>query len=175
MEPNILNKIGAPIHNGAVKNVQNRIMMYITTDRVFNTLYIMQERFGTAKTYSINSYLTDLKQGVFSELKTNKPIEPFRRGVQTSYVNAIIRAMKEAEIGNNVMAYLFSPGAAEISPLTTNSDIGALLAMHLDGLRKEFTVSATTITDKDSKEHLLYLADYIKKAMSRRFEKNPTK
>lgn len=171
LDPAILNKIGAPIHNGAVKSIQDRIMIYITSDRVFNTLHMMQERFGTAKTYSINSYLTDLKQGVFSELKTNKPIEQLRRGVQTSYVNAIIRAMKEAEIGANVMAYLYSPGAAETSPLTTNSDIGAIIAVHLDSLRKEISASAITATDKDSKEHLLYLADYIKKAMSRRFEK----
>ncbi|UKJ09278.1 zinc-dependent metalloprotease [Solitalea lacus] len=170
LDQNILNKIGAPIHLSSVRNIQERQMAVLLSDRVFNTMNLMQQRFGEANTYSMNEYLSDLKQGVFSELKTNKPIDQFRRDVQKSYVTGIIRAMKEGEIGNNAIGLLFSPGAAEETPLTTNTDISALLAVHLENLRKDILAAIPATTDKDSKEHLQYVADNIKRALNKRFD-----
>jgi hypothetical protein len=48
-------------------------------------------------------------------------------------------------------------------PVTVGSDVGPLLRMHLENLRKEILAAAPTVKDKDSKEHLLFVAERIKK------------
>lgn len=172
LDEDMLNKIGNPMRFSAVRNIQQRQIGLLTSDRVFNTLNMMEQRFGNANTYSVTSYLGDLKTGIFSEVKTNKPIDQYRRDIQKSYVNGLIRAMKEAEIGNNAIAMLMSPEAAETIPLTLSSDIGAVITVHLENLRKEILAAIPTTTDKDSKNHLMYVADYISSALKDRFKKN---
>ncbi|HTM99252.1 MAG TPA: hypothetical protein VL088_10935, partial [Pedobacter sp.] len=116
--------------------------------------------------------LGDMKVGIWSELTTKQPIDQFRRDVQKAYVNALLRSMKEAEIGNNAVGLLFGGAqAAEMLPLTTGSDIGALIAVHLEDLRKDILAAMPTATDADSKAHLQYEAEYIRKALNKRFGK----
>lgn len=170
LDQNILNKIGNPIRYSSVRVIQERAMNNVFSDRVFNTLYMMEERFGKKDTYSMNALLTDMKVGVWSELSTHQPISNFRRDVQKFYINALLRSMKEAEVGNNAIGLLFGGfAAAEMTPLTTGSDIGALIAIHLEGLRKDIISSLPSTTDKESKEHLQYVANYIQKALDKRF------
>lgn len=172
LDENILNKIGNPIRYSSVRIIQERQINAVFSDRVFNTLYMMEERYGKANTYSINALLGDMKVGIWSELTTKQPIDQFRRDVQKAYVNALLRSMKEAEIGNNAVGLLFGGAqAAEMLPLTTGSDIGALIAVHLEDLRKDILAAMPTATDADSKAHLQYEAEYIRKALNKRFGK----
>ncbi|WP_140939297.1 zinc-dependent metalloprotease [Sphingobacterium lumbrici] len=171
LDNEILNKIGNPIRSSSIKIIQTRQMSAIFSDRVLNTLYIMQERFGADSTYSVQGLLHDMKAGVWSELKTHKPMDGFRRDVQKSYVNALLRAMKEAEVGGNIIGILMSSQAAEETPVTTNSDVGALIAVHLEDLRKEILASKNSLVDKESRDHLDYMAGYIQRALNKRFNK----
>lgn len=166
----ILNKISNPMRNSTVKIIQDRQMTAVFSDRTFNTLYMMEERFGKENTYSISALLGDMKSGVWAELKTNKPVDQFRRDVQKSYVNALLRSMKEAEVGNNAIGLLFGgTQAAEMAPLTTASDIGALIAAHLGVLQQDMFKAIPVTTDQETKEHFEYLSAYIKKALDKRF------
>ena len=161
----LLNQIGNPIRTGAVSTIQESAIMQLTSDRVLNTLNMAEQRFGKGKTYSMVEYLSDLKAGIFSELKTNKPIEIFRRDVQKFYMQGLFRALQESEKGDNVIAMLMLPNAAEEVPVTVGTDVGPILRMHLENLRKEILAAAPAIKDKDSKEHLLFIAERIKKAL----------
>ena len=165
LDEKLLNRIGNPIRTGAVSAVQENTIMQLTTDRVFNTLNMAEQRFGKGKTYSMVEYLSDLKAGVFSELKTNKPIGIFRRDVQKFYMQGLFRALEESEKGSNVIAMLMMPNAAEEVPVTVGSDVGPILRMHLENLRKEILAAVPTVKDKDSKEHLLFISERIKKAL----------
>jgi hypothetical protein len=170
LNPDILNKIGNPIRYSSVNVIQDRQMNVLFSDRVFNTLNMMERRFGKEKTYSMIEFLADMKVGIWSELKTYKPIDQYRRDVQKSYVDALLRSIKEAEVGNNALGLLFGgAAAAETTPITLGSDIGAILALHLENLSKDIETAIPTTTDKDSKEHLQYEVDYIKNALSKRF------
>jgi len=170
LDNEILNKIGNPIRNSSVKIIQDRQLNAIFSDRVFNTMYIMQERFGTANTYSVQALLTDMKTGIWSELQSHNSMDHFRRDLQKSYVNALLRTMKEAETGGNALGLLFGGSqAAEMTPVTTNSDLGAIVSIHLEDLRKDILGSIEATTDKDSKEHLKYVADYIQRSLKKRF------
>ncbi|HEY2583837.1 MAG TPA: hypothetical protein VGI43_18655, partial [Mucilaginibacter sp.] len=57
----------------------------------------------------------------------------------------------------------------EQMPVTISSDIGSLLALHLEGLRKEILAAIPTTMDKESKEHLLFVADQIKQGLNHHF------
>lgn len=170
LDNEILNKIGNPIRNSSVKNIQARQMDAVFSARVFNTLAMMQARFGTANTYSMEALLADMKAGVWSELNTYQPMDAFRRGVQKSYVNALLSAMREAELGNNAIGLLFGGNqAAEQTPLITATDIGSLIALHLKGLQKDILASVANTKDEDSKAHLQYVADYIQRSLAKQF------
>jgi len=167
----ILNKIGNPIRNSSVKVLQARQMDAVFSARVFNTLFMMQARFGTEHTYSMQALLADMKAGVWSELKSYKPMDAFRRDVQKSYVNALLSAMREAELGNNAIGLLFGGNqAAEATPIITGTDIGGLIAMHLNGLQKDILAAVGNTTDEDSRAHLQYMADYIKRSINKQFK-----
>jgi hypothetical protein len=135
---------------------------------------MMEQRFGKDKTYAMTAYLADLEGGIWSELKSHKPIDIFRRGVQKEYIYGISRAMDEAEIGNNAVGLLLGAPEEQL-PVTISSDIGSLLALHLENLRKEILAAIPTTTDKDSKEHLLFMADKIKDELNQRFDKKIAK
>ena len=165
LDENLLNQIGSPVRTGAVSSIQESAIMQITSDRVLNTLNMAEQRFGKGKTYSMVEYLSDLKAGIFSELKTNKPIGIFRRDVQKFYMQGLLRALQETEEGKNIVAILMVPNAAEEVPVTVGTDVGPILRMHLENLRKEILAAVPAIKDKDSKEHLIFIAERIKKAL----------
>ncbi|MES2777338.1 MAG: zinc-dependent metalloprotease [Bacteroidota bacterium] len=165
LDEKLLNQIGSPVRAGAVGTVQESTIMQLTTDRVFNTLNMAEQRFGKGNTYSMVEYLSDLKAGIFSELKNNKAIGIFRRDVQKFYIQGLFRALEESEKGNNIIALLMVANAAEEVPVTVGTDVGPILRMHLESLRKEILAAAPTIKDKESKEHLLFIAERIKKSL----------
>ena len=80
-------------------------------------------------------------------------------------MQGLFRALQESEEGKNVVAMLMLPNAAEEVPVTVGSDVGPILRLHLENLRKEIIAAVPTIKDKDSKEHLLFIADRIKTAL----------
>jgi hypothetical protein len=116
--------------------------------------------------------MDDVKAGVWTELKNKKPIDIYRRGLQKNYISNLFASIKEAEEGANIMAMLVGgPAAAEALPVTTSSDIGSFLALHLQKLRGEILAAIPTITDKDSKDHLNYIAEQIKNRLDNRLNK----
>jgi hypothetical protein len=70
------------------------------------------------------------------------------------------------------MGLLFGgPSAAEEIPITTSSDVGSFLALHLEKLRAEILAAIPSITDKDTKDHLNYIAQQIKTGLANQFKK----
>ena len=64
------------------------------------------------------------------------------------------------------------PAACRRSCLvTTSSDVGSFLALHLEKLRAEILAAIPTVTDKDTKDHLNYIAEQIKNGLANRFNK----
>ena len=172
LDNEILNKISNPVRIGSVANTQTRILDLLLSDRVFNTLLMEENRYGKGNTYSIVELMDDVKAGVWTELKNKKPIDIFRRGLQKNYVSNVLASIKEAEAGEHYMALLFGgPAASEALPVTISTDIGSFLALHLEKLRGEILAVIPTVTDKDSKDHLNYIAEQIKNSLNNRLNK----
>ncbi len=69
------------------------------------------------------------------------------------------------------MGLLFGgPTAAEDLPVTISSDVGSFLALHLEKLRAEILAVIPSITDKDTKDHLNYIAEQIKNRLANQFK-----
>jgi hypothetical protein len=50
----------------------------------------------------------------------------------------------------------------EALPVISTSDIGSYLVFHLESLRQEILKVLPSVTDKETKDHLKYVADQIK-------------
>jgi hypothetical protein len=172
LDNEILNKISNPVRSGSVANIQARVLDQLLSDRVFNTLLMMENRYGKGNTYSLIEFIDDVKAGIWTELKNKKPVTIYRRGLQKNYVTNILASIKEAEDGSHIMGLLVGgPTAAEDLPITTGSDVGSFLALHLEKLRAEILAAIPSTTDKDTKDHLNYIAEQIKNGLANQFKK----
>lgn len=103
------------------------------------------------KTYTATEFLEDLKQGVWSELYTNKPIDIYRRNQQKIYIENSFKAFKAVnEIvgrnnGNGTIFY--------INPDPTGNDVSSITRAHLTGLRNDIRKAIPSQTGI-SKYHL---------------------
>jgi len=161
LDNDILNKISSPVRVGAVSTIQARALDQALSDRVLNTLLKAEERFGKEGTYTLIDYLDDLKAGIWSELKSKKPVDIYRRNLQKNYVLDMLALIKEAKENTNILGILFGV-PEEAKPVINTSDIGSYLVFHLQNLRQEILTTLPSVTDKETKDHLKYVADKIK-------------
>ena len=106
-------------------------------------------------------YLDDLKTGIWTEIKTKKSIDIYRRNLQKNYVLNMLALIKETKENSNILGMMFGV-PEEAKPVINTSDIGSYLVFHLQNLRQEIVTTLPSVTDKETKDHLKYVADQIK-------------
>src|SRR4030095_4288172 len=125
-------------------------------NRVLNTLLKSEERYGKENSYTLIEFLDDVKAGVWSELKTKKPIDIYRRNLQKNYILDLLASIKEAKENTNVLGVLFGT-PEETMPIINTSDIGSYLVFHLQSLRQEILKVLPAVTDRETRDHLKYV------------------
>jgi hypothetical protein len=169
LDNNILNKISSPVRAGSVSRAQATALDLMLNDRVLMSMHKMEDRFGKQNVYTLVEYLDDVKAIVWEELKSGKPTDMFRRAIQKNYVANLLASMNEAEEGKNAIGMLL--GLSELQlPITTGSDLGSYLAMHLQNLRSEILKDIPKCKDKETKDHLKYVANQIKTGLGKQFD-----
>ena len=169
LDDNILNKISSPVRIGSVSRAQSIALDLIVNDRVLSTLLKMEDRYGKENSYTLIEFLDNLQAAIWSELKTGKPVDIFRRGVQKNYVANLFAVMDETEEGKNLIGMLLGVPEENL-PITMHSDLGSYIGLHLKNLRAEILKVIPTITDKETKEHLQYVARQIKSKLAGTFD-----
>jgi len=167
----ILNKISSPVRMGSVGTVQARALDILFSDRVLSSLLRTEQRFGKKNVYTMVEFLDDMKNGVWSELKTRQPISIYRRNLQKNYVNSLFENIKEAEEGGHIFFLLMGPKMEEEMPVTTGSDVGSYLALHLEKLKTDIKTALPLVKDKDTQAHLRYIIEQIETGLNKRFNK----
>lgn len=134
----------------------------LVQDQILNTL-LSNERLGriiesstrSATAYNMDEYLTDLRTGIWSELKAKKPIDQYRRNLQKVFVE------KMASLLNPPNTPTATTGGGGFQGQNTGpsadlkkSDILSLVRAHSQQLRDEIKASLPLTTDKMSKYHL---------------------
>lgn len=163
---NIWDKINPPGTSDPVAVTQeNALSGVLSADRM-NRMQFSVERFGADKAYSALEMISELQAELFSELKTNKPIDIYRRMLQKSYVDKLDNLLNPA----TSIGFTLLPGGGGFnnpyqSGLNSRSDVYSIARAQLVQLRSQVNAGATAATDRMSKIHLQDLADKIKKAL----------
>jgi hypothetical protein len=112
--------------------------------------------------YTIAEYMEDLKSGIWTELKTRKPIDNYRRNVQKSFVERLCNMVNPAPSsgGSGGIIIFFGP---VVEP--RKSDIISVAKATLRSLKEEITRALPAYTDKMSRYHLQDMQERIAKAM----------
>jgi hypothetical protein len=90
--------------------------------------------------------LTDLQNGLFSELKSQQTIDANRRLLQKSYARKLISILNP-------------------TPITVGNDIQAIARLKLLQLKNQITAALPITTETFSKIHLQDLHEKIKQAL----------
>jgi hypothetical protein len=156
LDKDILNKINDPVVTESVGSIQINILNRLLAQDRLNRMATSTNRFGAAKTYTMDKMMADVKHGVWSELSTKKPIDGFRRNLQKAYVEDLITLITPP-----------APGASMLvtSGSTRNTDVVSVARAQLVELKGQIAAAIPGTTDKMSKYHLQDISERIKKAL----------
>jgi hypothetical protein len=128
-------------HNGAlerVKNLQSRILDDVMAADVMIRLN-ENFTFNGDEAYSPLEMLSDLRQGVWSEIYDYESVDPYRRNLQRMYINNIASAFENDESGR-----------VDIE----TSDIRPFLRVELNTLNEDLDQARSRISDELTKAHI---------------------
>jgi hypothetical protein len=161
LDKNILNKINNPAATERVQAIQTATLNSLLDGQRLFRLVASTNRFG-AGTYSITEMMEDVQKGIWSELNTNKPIDPYRRNLQKAYTEKLIDLIAPAAPTAGMFMFNFG-GPAPVN--IKNTDVVSVVRGELRSLQAQINAAIAQTTDKMSKYHLQDVADRIKKAL----------
>ncbi len=151
---NLLNKFGKPAKKDQVQKYQDDAVYQMLKGTTLFKMTTETMRFGKEKTYTLNEMLTDLNKGIWSEVKpgTAVVIDPYRRAVQKSVVENMLRVSKESAQ---------SPAPGSNSPDLSTSDVPVLLRVHLEKIMQQCKAAIPACKDPLTLAHLKYVSNKI--------------
>lgn len=156
----ILDKVDPEYGFGEVERMQQSILASVTSQSRLYRMMMNERDYGKGA-YSPSQWLNDLKDGIFSELKTGKPIDAYRRTTQKMYVGSIITMYnKHFALQGSLDNIIAGVTATEI---LYYSNVKPLAFAHLKDLRTEIGNAIPRTKDRDSKIHLEYLKQMLDK------------
>jgi hypothetical protein len=108
--------------------------------------------------YSIDELMSDLKRGIFSELRTNTAIDVYRRNLQKAFVTKLIDAIS---MDKNATANFNGRRIVMV-----DTDLPSIARGHLIELRSQLKAANALATDRLSKFHITDLVARIDKALN---------
>jgi hypothetical protein len=155
----ILDNISSP-NADQLGNIQDNTLGSLLSVSRMTRLSISANRFKGS--YTIDEFVNDLKNGIWSELTSKKKIDGYRRSLQKSYVERMVILLNGS---NNSISISFGSGSSMIGPDPKKSDIVSVVKAHLNALKTEINAATSLIPDNMSRYHLLDMSDRIKKAL----------
>lgn len=163
MDKSILNRITNPGESDLIASAQEAALNNLLSADRLNRMQISLERFP-GKAYSAVEMINDLQNGLFSELKSKKPIDTYRRRMQKSYVDKLEAFVNPATTTGLLLISFNRAGSLSPTELS-RTDIPSIARMQLMQLKTQVSGALAGTTDKMSKIHLLDLQQRIKTAL----------
>lgn len=156
LDQNVLAKINPDNGVELMKSIQDgTLSSLLSYDRMAR---LMETSSMNKANYSIDELLSDLKRGIFSELRTNTAIDVYRRNLQKAFVSKLIDAIS---VDKNVAAN-FNGRRIVIA----DTDLPSISRGHLIELRSQLKAANALATDRLSKFHIADLVARIDKALN---------
>ena len=157
IDKNILDKIQFA---GAVDQVRGLQSSYLNRILDFGRLarVIENEALNGSEAYSLDELMSDLKNGIFSELKNNSNIDIYRRNIQRAFIQRLGYLMKE----NQSIPSFFRSSSSITRIKVEESDIRSSTLGVLIDLRSELNKAQKKYSsNKSVKNHLMYCVGLI--------------
>jgi hypothetical protein len=135
----------------------NKMMSTSTMNKMLNAEAALGSR-----AYTIGDLLTDMKQGVFTELAVRKPVDIYRRNLQKAYVERLGSLINPPPATGGITIFFGTP-----TPVmdTKKTDILSYLKGHSRELKAQVDAAALSTTDKATKYHYQDLSDRLKRIL----------
>ncbi len=157
IDKNILDKIQFA---GAVDQVRGLQSSYLNRILDFGRLarVIENEALNGSEAYTLDELMSDLKNGIFSELKNNSNIDIYRRNIQRAFIQRLGYLMKE----NQNIPSFFRSSSSITRVKVDESDIRSSTLGALIDLRRELNKAQKKYSsNKSVKNHLMYCVGLI--------------
>jgi hypothetical protein len=164
LDQNILNKIKPENGVEALKSMQDATLSSLLAgDRAVR---LLESASANATAYSLDELMTDLRSGIFAELKSKNSIDIYRRNLQKLFVDRVVALLnpgrtfvRSIPVG---VTYGFNTRSVDLS----QTDLPSLARGHLQALKTDLKSSSLRMTDKVSKYHVDDLVARIEKALN---------
>ena len=156
LDQNVLAKINPDNGVELMKGIQDGTLTnLLSLDRMAR---LMETSSMNKANYSIDELMSDLKRGIFSELRTNTAIDVYRRNLQKAFVSKLIDAISldKSAVAN------FNGRKIVIA----DTDLPSIARGHLIELRSQLKAANALATDRLSKFHMADLVARIDKALN---------
>ncbi len=163
VEKDILNKITQPVNNESVQTVQTNALSSLLSNARLNRMLVSTNRFGS-EAYSLDEMMTDLKNSIWTELRSKKPIDQWRRNLQKTYVDIVAGLLRPTVPSTAGLP----PQFAALAPNIKNTDIPSIARAYLRMVNAEVLAAIPATTDKLSKYHLQDVSARITEALDPR-------
>ena len=152
LKTSVLTKIDkSPVE--VVENLQKTVLNRVLSEGVLNKLYEGESL--DANAYAVYDYLQDIKNSVFSELKSSSKIDIYRRNLQKNFVETLIARTQASKPSTGRNA----------ENISDNSDVKSLTRGVLREIKADASKNAQNAQDAVTKYHLEDLVYRIDKAL----------
>lgn len=152
LKTSVLTKIDkSPVE--VVENLQKTVLNRVLSEGVLNKLYEGESLDTNA--YAVYDYLQDIKNSVFSELKSSSKIDIYRRNLQKNFVETLIARTQASKPSTGRNA----------ETISDNSDVKSLTRGVLREIKADASKNAQNAQDAVTKYHLEDLVYRIDKAL----------
>jgi hypothetical protein len=156
LDQNVLAKINPDNGVELMRGIQDGTLSnLLSLDRMAR---LMETSSMNKANYSIDELMSDLKRGIFSELRTNVAIDVYRRNLQKAFVSKLIDAIS---LDKSVVANF---NGRKI--VVADTDLPSIARGHLIELRSQLKAANALATDRLSKFHMADLVARIDKALN---------
>lgn len=144
-----------------ITSLQKTTLSRLLHSRTLNNL-IQFEMYDAARAYSVPAMLTDLKNGIWSELRSKQPVDIYRRNLQKVYVENLIALVKPPKGGATVM--MMPAGSPPPLPLQ-ETDALSYVKGHMRQLITEIKTALPGVTHAATRMHLQDVADRLQQGL----------
>jgi Met-zincin/Domain of unknown function (DUF5117)/Domain of unknown function (DUF5118) len=164
LNKDILNKFSNPASTESLASIQTNVLNSILSSARLFRMTTCAARFGAANTYGVDEMIDDVKKEIWSELRSRKPMDVYRRNLQKTYVDAMIGLINPQQI-------ILPPGLPRSFAIyfggdIKNTDVPSIARANLNALKNEIAAALPATTDKLSKYHLQDVLERIKQALN---------
>jgi hypothetical protein len=163
LDQNILSKINPESGVEAIKGMQDATLTSLLAgDRIVR---LIETSSMSKNNYTVDELVSDLKNGIFSELKGSGSIDVYRRNIQKLYVDKMIELLKPGTAMVRSVPVGVTYGFTTRRVNLAQTDLPSIARGQLNSLKNEMKLASSRMTDRMSRYHLQDLISRIGQAL----------